>query len=404
MAEEEEVETKEETEVEPEKTEGETTEEAPFICDECGREFGSKQALNSHEGKAHKKEEEEEEGVGEEGIKPPEIARREEIIENLRGKLPKIYGISSDRADAIVDGIKDNPSILDNPRSLWYHIMEMCRGTNINTYQLNNALRGIYGENVAPQGQQPPTFGFQGSQVQGTGQLPPQAPYSPNPPTPSYQPQVNQTQQLQQSRTQERIQQSREEHDMRMKKLEEEIKETAKGEEKAKERVPIEVGDTTIQVPADLAPLYLMQQQESGESERIQELRKEIEEERRKREEAERESLSKDIEHLREEIEDQPSLAEQIESVEALSKRMGYSRTGMSTIDLLNEATSKIDRRAKQILQRVPPGGGEEFQPEIERTPEERRRKAREIEGRMEKSEDIIEAENELIEAASKVR
>jgi len=114
--------------------------------------------------------------------------------------------------------------------------------------------------------------------------------------------------------------------------------------------------------------------------------------------------LRKDIEHLREEVEEQPSLAEQIESVEALSKRMGYSRTGMSTIDLLNEATSKIDRRAKQILQRVPPGGGEEFQPEIERTPEERRRKAKEIEGRMEKSEDIIEAENELIEAASKVR
>jgi len=189
---------------------------------------------------------------------------------------------------------------------------------------------------------------------------------------------------------------------LRMKKLEQEIKETSKGEEK--EKVPVEFGDTTIQVPADLAPLYLMQQQEGGESERIQELRKEIEEERSRREEAERGALRKDIEHLREEVEEQPSLAEQIESVEALSKRMGYSRTGMSTIDLLNEATSKIDRRAKQILQRVPPGGGEEFQPEIERTPEERRRKAKEIEGRMEKSEDIIEAENELIEAASKVR
>ena len=232
MAEEEEVETEEETEVEPEETEGETSEEA-FICPECNREFGSKQALSSHVGKAHK-EEEEEEGVGEEGIKPPEIARREQVIEDLKGKLPKIYGISGDRAEAIVDGIKDNPSILDNPRSLWYHIMEMCRGTNINTYQLNNALRGIYGENVAPQGQQPPTFGFQGSQTQGMGQIPPQASYSPNP-TPVYQPRVNpQAQQLQQAETQERIQQSKEEHDLRMKKLEQEIKETAKGEEKEK--------------------------------------------------------------------------------------------------------------------------------------------------------------------------
>jgi len=407
MAEEEEAETETEPEVSEEEPEEETKEEPEFVCPECGYEADTEQGLNSHMGKRHpemfEERKKEEGGVGEEGIKPPEIARREEIIENLRGKLPKIYGISSDRADAIVDGIKDNPSILDNPRSLWYHIMEMCRGTNINTYQLNNALRGIYGESVAPQGQQPPTFGFQSPQIQGMGQFPPQTPYRPYPSAPSYRPQPNpQAQQLQQAETQERIQQSKEEHDLRMKKLEQEIKETSKGGKK--EKVPVEFGDTTIQVPADLAPLYLMQQQESGESERIQELRKEIEEERSRREEAERGALRKDIEHLREEVEEQPSLAEQIESVEALSKRMGYSRTGMSTIDLLNEATSKIDRRAKQILQRVPPGGGEEFQPEIERTPEERRRKAKEIEGRMEKSEDIIEAENELIEAASKVR
>jgi len=264
---------------------------------------------------------------------------------------------------------------------------------------LNNALRGIYGENVAPQGQQPPTFGFQSPQTQGMGQIPPQASYSPNS-TPIYQPRVNpQTQQLQQAETQERIQQSKEEHDMRMKKLEQEIKETAKGEEK--EKVPVEYGDTTIQVPADLAPLYMMmQQQGSGESERTQELREKLEEERRKREE----ERVKRLEERIEEAEDQPSLEEQLRSVEALSKRMGMSRTGMSTIDLLNQGIGRLDQRAKQLLQRMPPSGGEEFQPEIERTPEERRRKAREIEGRMEKSEELIESENELIEAASKVR
>jgi len=410
MAGEEEAKTKTKPEVSEGEPEEETEEKPEFVCPECGYEADSKQGLNSHMGKRHPEMFEErkrkKEGVGEEGIKPPEIARREQIIENLREKLPKIYGISDTRADAIVDGIEDNPSILDNPRSLWYHIMEMCRGTNINTYQLNNALRGIYGENIAPQGQQPPTLGFQGPQTQGMNQLPPQAPYNSYPSTPPYQPyqpQPNpQAQQLQQAETQERIQQSKEEHDMRMKKLEQEIKETSKGGEK--ERVPVEFGDTTIKVPADLAPLYMMQQQEGGESERIQELRKEIEEERREREKAERKSLEKDIEHLREEIEEQPSLEEQLRSVEALSKRMGYSKTGMSTIDLLNQGISKMDQRAKQLLGRMPPGGGEEFEPEIERTPEERRRKAREIEERMEKSEGVIEAENELIEAASKVR
>jgi len=189
---------------------------------------------------------------------------------------------------------------------------------------------------------------------------------------------------------------------MRMKKLEQEIKETAKGEEK--EKVPVEVGDTTIEVPADLAPLYMMQQQESGESEQIQELREKIEEERKEREKAERESLRKEIEHLRDEVEDQPSLEEQLRSIEAVSKRMGMSRTGMSTIDLLNQGIGRLDQRAKQLLQRMPPGGGEEFQPEIERTPEQRRRKAEELEEKMERSDELIEAENELIEAASKVR
>jgi len=407
MAEEESEEPKGETEVEPEETGGETA-ESPYVCPECDREFGSEQALNSHIGKAHK-EKEEEEGVGEEGIKPPEIARREQIIENLKGKLPKIYGISSDRADAIVDGIKDNPSILDNPRSLWYHIMEMCRGTNINTYQLNNALRGIYGENVAPQGQQPPAFGFQSFQTKGADQLPPQMPYNPNPSAPPYQPyqpQMNpqanpQAQQLQQAQTQERIEQSRQEHDLRMKKLEQELKKTAEPEEK--EKVPVEFGDTTIRVPADQAPLYIMQQQEGGESERIQELRKEIEEERSRREEAERGSLRKDIEHLREEVEKQPSLAEQIQSVEALSKRMGYSRTGMSTIDLLSKGISRMDERAKQVLQRmgsVPEGG---FKPEISRTPEERKRATREVQEQMEKSEELIEAENRILKRASEL-
>jgi len=392
-----------ETEVEPEETEGETAEE-DFTCPECGREFGSKQALSSHVGKAHK-EEEETEGVGEEGIKPPEIARRERIIEDLKKKLPKIYGISDDRSNAIIDGIKDNPSILDNPRSLWYHIMEMCRGTNINTYQLNNTLRGIYGEDVAMQAQQPPAFDFQGPQTQWTGQFPPQTPYGPGPSMSSYQPyqpQPNpQAQQLQQAQTQERIEQSRQEHDLRMKKLEQEFKKTAKSEEK--ERVPVEFGDTTIQVPADLAPLYMMQQQESGESERIQELRREIEEERSRREEAERGSLRKDIEHLREEIEKKPSLDEQLRSMEAFAKRMGYSRTGMSTIDLLNQGISRMDKRAKQLLDRMPPGE-EGFEPEIERTPAERRRKAKQIEKQMDKSEELIEAENLLIEAASKVQ
>jgi len=404
MEEEPEERTEGEPEVSEEEPEGETKEESEFVCPKCGYEADTEQGLNSHMGKRHpemfEERKKEEGGVGEEGIKPPEIARRERLIKSLKEKLPKVYGIKDDRADAIIEGIKDNPSILDNPRSLWYHITQMCKGTSINTYQLNNILRGIYGENVAPQGQQPPTFGFQGPQAQGTGQLPPQVPYSPNPPTSSYQPyqpQVNpQTQQLQQAEVQERMQQRNQEHEMRMKKLEKEYKEGTK-EQEEKEKIPIEYKGKTIEVPANLAPLYMMMTEQRQQESETKELRNKLEEQREKKHEAE-------MKRLNDKIEEQPSFEEQLKSVEALSKRMGYSKTGMSTIDLLNQGIGRLDQRAKQLLQRMPPGGGEEFQPEIERTPEERRRKAREIEGRMEKSEELIESENELIEAASKVR
>jgi len=405
MAEEEEVETKEETEVEPEKTETETTEEA-FVCDECDREFGSKQALSSHVGKAHRKEEEER-GVGEEeGLKPPEVEFIDTAIEKLKSQLPSVYGISNQRARNIIGTLRDNPNLLQSPQTLYMHIKQLANKAN--DYHLSIIINSIFQGRQQPSQQPPMLFG---QQPQGMPPMfPPFQQQGANPHVPYYQggqtnPQANpRTQQLQQAQTQERIQQSREEHDMRMKKLEEEIKESSKGEEK--ERVPVEFGDTTIEVPADLAPLYLMQQRQgSEESEKIEKLRKEIEEERNKREDAERESLEKDIERLREKVEKKPSFDDQLRSMEAFSKRMGYKRSGMSTIDLLNQGISRLDKRAEQLLQRMPPPGGEEgFQPEIERTPEQRRRKAEEIQRQMDKTDELIKSENELIEAASKVR
>jgi len=394
-------------EEEPKEPEREPSEESTetYECPDCGKEFGSEQALNSHIGQIHK-EEEETEGVGEEeGLKPPEVEFIDTAIEKLKSQLPSVYGISDQRARNIIGTLQDNPSLLQSPQTLYMHIKQLA--SQANDYHLSIIINSIFEGQQQPSPQQPPMlFGQQQPQPQGVPPIfPPFQQQGTNPyvPQPYQGGQTNpQAQQLQQAQTQERIQQSREEHDLRMKKLEQEIKETSKGEEK--EKVPVEFGDTTIQVPADLAPLYLMQQQESGESEQIQELRGKIEEERKEREKAERESLRKEIEHLRDEVENQPSLAEQIQSVEALSKRMGYSRTGMSTIDLLNQGISRMDKRAKQLLQRMPPGGEEGFEPEISRTPNERRRKAEQIEKQMERSDELIEAENALIEAASKVR
>ena len=117
------------------------------------------------------------------------------------------------------------------------------------------------------------------------------------------------------------------------------------------------------------------------------------------------EFLSDRIRSLEEKIHNQPSFFEQLAGFEKVLNVLGYHKGGKSTVDVLDSLAERLDQRAAQLLSKiqVAPAGGE-WKPEVKRTPEERARKAEEIKQKLERSEEILQAEQALIEAAAKVR
>lgn len=176
----------------------------------------------------------------------------------------------------------------------------------------------------------------------------------------------------------------KEEHTLRVKKLEEEIKSLAGGGRHYDEMVDVEYKGQKIKLPQSAAYILISQLRED-------ELRKRIDEERDAR-------IKAEIEAVR-----QPSLIEQLKHIEATAPMLGYHKGGRTVLDVLDSLGERIDQRAQQIISRMPSAGAE-FKPEITRTPEERTRAVEEIKKRLERSAEMIAAENELLEAAAKVK
>ena len=189
------------------------------------------------------------------------------------------------------------------------------------------------------------------------------------------------------------------EHELRMKKLEAEILNITKGEKGEKEeKVAVKVGEQTLNVPVSIAPLYL----DREESPKVKQLEEKLEKLTDEKHEKEVSELRGDIKTLAAKLENQPTLLEQVEEADRYAEARGYTRTGKTTLDVISDLGSKADENAKLLLKRMAPGG-EEFKPEVKRTPEERRRKAGEIEKKLEKKEEVLLAEDELIRAAAKM-
>lgn len=187
----------------------------------------------------------------------------------------------------------------------------------------------------------------------------------------------------------------REEHQLRMKKLEAEITKIHKATGGEANLVEVPIGENkTIKVPASIAPLYL--RGDDG-------LKRQLADERERRHQAEQKSLSDQIQRLGEEINKQPSFLEQIDYFRQAGLNLGMKTTGRTTLDILSEGMDKVDNRAAQLLQRMP-GPSSEFSPQVSRTPNEREKKAQQIMSGLDKTEEILESENALIEAASKVK
>lgn len=187
----------------------------------------------------------------------------------------------------------------------------------------------------------------------------------------------------------ERLKEREERHQAEMRRLEEKI-----GKEPL---VKVKVGEETMEVPAGVAPLYL--KRDDKELKGIEEkLDKEREERLREREERHR----ADIERLEKKMEEQPSFMEQLEAYTGVGAKLGLKQGGRTTIDVLSNIGESLDRRAGQLLDKLPAPGGE-FHPEVTRTPEERAKVAEEMKRKLAKSEEILAAEDELIRTASQV-
>ena len=367
-------------------------------------------------------------------LPPTEVEMTERVKELLAKNLSRVYGIpkkeSSKRIDAIIDTL--SPVVATDPWNLHNHIKNFApnaddrhlesiinkvfsqleaegyRPTEVRDYQptYGRRRRREYRPRYSPPGDYGREYGYYGRRYPEEYEAPPPPPRRRS----SRMKVVVDGQEIEtdyggymahQTFKREQSEETRRqrEHDLRMKRLEAEIKKiTAETVgSKGETLVKVKVGEEEMEVPASIAPLYLKR-----ESEEVKELRRDIKDLTGKLHEKEIGELRSDLERVSKKLEEQPSFFEQMEMMDKYAETKGYTKTGRTTIDLLSDLGGKADARAQQLIQRMPGGQGE-FKPEVKRTPEERRRKAAQIEKRLRKKEEVLEAEDELIKAAAKM-
>lgn len=150
-------------------------------------------------------------------------------------------------------------------------------------------------------------------------------------------------------------------------------------------------GEEVIQVPASIAHLYINR----GQTSEVRRLREKLEDDRQAR-------YDKDVERLEKKVDDQPSFMEQLAYFEQAGSKLGLQKGGRTTMDIMDSLRGDVQSTANLLLTKLP-APGSEFTPEITRTPNERREKARQVTDRLEKSAEILQAEDNLIKAASLV-
>lgn len=428
---------------------------AQYACKECGMSFATMQEYAAHMRWKHRKEEE---GVGVEAPKPPEVETIEEAIAFIKERLAQVYGVGkNDRI--IVKALEDDPTPLRDgnllhafikslaPRAYDAHLStSVIKPLYVRFPNLAQAVDKYLG-GVQPQ---PSPYGYQfAPQPYGYG---PFVPYSPQPYSLSYPPYpapayashyppaypskppktykiVVEGQEIETDesgfmawqrflREKEEDKRKAQEHELTMKKLEAEIKKITEEAGREKEpTVPVKIGDKEFQVPASLAPLYLDRSEPTvpvkvGDQtinvpaylaplylKGDEESKKEIEKLREELHKKEIEALQRDLEELKK----RPGFFEELRSFQEIAPMLGFQKGGRTTADLLDSLAERLDQRAAQLLNKIPAPGGE-WKPVVTRTPEERAQKAEEIKQKLERSEEILQAEEELIKAAAKVK
>jgi hypothetical protein len=184
------------------------------------------------------------------------------------------------------------------------------------------------------------------------------------------------------------LEQMKQKHEMEMTKLKEEIKAIA--ESKAKKE------ETKTENPPS-SHLQSLQNQISSLYNIVNELNKKIEEERKMREEERIKILEEKSKQLDEIINNPLSLIERWESI---LSRMGYTKTGRTAYDLIDNLLTNIHVTTNTLIQRLAP-----MQPVRQGvyTEKERERRIKKAEELVEKGFSRAQLEKEIVETAREV-
>jgi len=379
-----------------------------------------------------KEEEREEEAI--DVIKPPEIEFQEKAIEFLKKNLPNVFGIDKNRVKYIIETIKQNPNVLFNPAMLHMHIKWFA--PKANDYHLSLVINSMFSQlqHLLHPPSPPPIPMMAGSNSPAptpypmyglTGftnpQYTPSVPYMPfNTAYTQAQPQQRKVYKIaidgqvietddpkeylalkewveEQKRREEEREREKREHELRMKKLEEEIKKIARMDEtEEKKKVPPSSHENEL-IKTLNSRLSTLERELSNLRKEKEELQRQLDEERRKHEVEKIRALEEELKTLRSMYSDPFKI---VEMYEEKLRRLGYAKSGKSLLDILDHGVRDIGDTVKQLINRLPraPQG----QP-VKYTEDERINKIRQIKEGIKESEELVQAEEDLIKAAEKL-
>ncbi len=251
-----------------------------------------------------------EEGQGERSVqeknetplKSPDEEMMDEVYNELIDGLPKISGADRVKVQFAIDLIKDNPSVMLDPANLYLHIKQTV--PRVNDYLLHTLIDSIFSKINA---ESPvPAYPF-ASDVRRPS-------YTPQPYAPRYQgyggygmygsgsggmgPYQNPNADLERQAMLERLEQMRQKHELEMEELKQRIAAQTRQQE---EKIPVEFNGKTIEVPASLAPLYLMLSKPK-EDDQVKRLEEKLDELQKQAQQQQTQQLMERIAQLQDEI------------------------------------------------------------------------------------------------------
>ena len=190
-----------------------------------------------------------------------------------------------------------------------------------------------------------------------------------------------------------------EEHEMRMKKLDEEIKTIVRA---SKEREEEEIKAKAAQPPAENELVKALNRRLESLERRLEELKKERDELKGRLDEMEKKRHEEEINRLKDEIRQLREVAanpwKMISEQEQWLRSLGYTKTGKSLMDILDKGVEGLQNTVMSLVNRMPkPRTGVRY------TEEERKEKLSQLKEGIKENEELIEAEEELIRAAKEL-